>query len=112
MAVDPAQGRAYVTDGPRVRALDLAGRSLIDMTSPGGQFIGIDPVDDVFGLLSPGNGRVQSIMTYQTGFPNAGIPSGIAYDPANHSVFVIDNASSVSAPNWSQGEAYCGNTLT
>jgi DNA-binding beta-propeller fold protein YncE len=93
LALDVTRGRGYVTDGARVRALDLATRQFLADPGGTGQFMALDPLDDMYGVLSAETGQALNVIAYGTNQTNAGHALGMTYDPTSHSLYVVDNFS-------------------
>ena len=93
LAVDATRGRGYVTDGARVRAVNLATRGFLADPGGTGQFMALDPLDDMYGALSAETGQALNVIAYGTNQTNAGHALGMTYDPTSHSLFVVDNFS-------------------
>lgn len=92
MAVDSERQRAYVADGQRIKTIDLATLKYVEPGSAKGAFYGIDDEDDLVAVISPENGQVRQILTYDTPLA-AEFATGMAYNPDAGTAFVLDIAS-------------------
>ena len=92
MAVDPDRHRAYVADGQRIKTIDLETLAYVEPGSAQGVFYGIDDEDDLVAAISPEDGQVRQILTYDTPL-EAEFATGMAYDPSSGTAFVLDIAS-------------------
>ncbi len=92
MALDRTRGVVHIVDGRRVRTLDLATLQYVEPGATQGAFYAIDDEDDLVASVSPTTGLVRQILAYETPLA-AGFATGMAYNPAHGTAFVIDIAS-------------------
>jgi DNA-binding beta-propeller fold protein YncE len=82
----------YVSEGTRVRAVDLDERAYADSEFPQGFLYCLDPNDDLLGAIAPDSGKIRSFQAYRVGTsPPSGLPTGMAWNPTNETCWITDN---------------------
>lgn len=94
IALDLQRNRGFIGVGKNVRRFNLQNRVWQPLQSPDGVFFGLDDEDDLMGQINPATGKINRILGYPQSFLvpplNAGLPTGMDYNPITGKLYIID----------------------